>query len=106
MSHKGHPTGCEFTSKAACEKARRVAIGQCSSMLDENRQCDHWGVDKVEDRPYCGQHLNSVAFATANAKLQQRIRDEVNSRIDAYLAKNGIQPHVCGSHCEFSAIPL
>ena len=56
MAHKGHPV-CEHSSKAACDKARKIAIGQCSAMLDELRQCPHWGIDRVDDRAYCGQHI-------------------------------------------------
>jgi uncharacterized protein (UPF0212 family) len=86
MAHKGHPTGCDFTSKAACEKARRIAIGQCVSMVAEDRQCIFWGIDKVDDRPYCGQHLNSVYLAADEARRNLARRTEINGRIDTYIA--------------------
>jgi hypothetical protein len=105
VSHKGHPT-CEHNSKAACDKARRVAIGQCVSMLDENRQCPHWGIDRVDDKPYCGQHINSVYLAAAQARLDADLRAAVTGRIDAYLDKTGQVPHVCGERCQFSQVPI
>jgi len=105
MSHKGHPV-CEFTSKAACEKARRIVIGQCVSMLDEDRQCPNWGTDTVDGRGYCGQHIGTIYRTADEARRRQERRDEVNARIDTYLAGTGQVPHVCGVHCEFSLVPL
>jgi hypothetical protein len=93
VAHKGHSV-CEFTSKAACEKARRVAIGQCSSMLDENRQCDHWGIGTVDGKGYCGQHLNSVHLAAIEARRAKIMRDESDARIDAALAWHSEHPSV------------
>jgi hypothetical protein len=104
MSHKGHPT-CEFNSKAACEKARRTAIGQCVSMIEETRQCPHWGVDQVEGRAYCGQHLGSVFRAADEAKRTAATRAAMIERIDAFMVKTGQVPHVCGERCEFSKTP-
>lgn len=93
MAHKGHAV-CEHSSKAACEKARRVALGQCSAMLDESRQCDHWGTDRVEERAYCGQHLRSVVMAADNARRTATARDAMNERIDRALAWHATHPSV------------
>jgi hypothetical protein len=91
--HKGHPD-CEFTSKAACDKAIRVAIGQCSSMISEEKQCPNWGVDRVEDRAYCGQHIRTVYLAADNARRDAIRRDAMNSRIDRSLAWHREHPSV------------
>lgn len=91
MSHKGHPT-CEWTSKAACDKAARIAIGQCVSMIEEDRQCAHWGIGKVDDRPYCGQHLNSVFLAADQAARAAARAADINRRIDIYLAWTALHP--------------
>jgi len=86
VAHKNHPT-CVFTTKAACEKARRVAIGQCSSMLDEDRQCGHWGVDTVEERPYCGQHIASVVLTADKTRRERLRREAMNAAADAWIAE-------------------
>ena len=93
MAHKGHLI-CDFTSKAACEKGRRIAIGQCSSMLDEDRQCPNWGVDRVEDRPYCGQHIASVYLAADKASREARRKAEMNARADAAIAWHAGHPSI------------
>jgi hypothetical protein len=103
--HKGHPL-CEYTSKAACEKARRIAIGQCRSMLDEDRQCPHWGIDTVEGRGYCGQHIGTIYREVHEANRAALERARVYNLIDSYLTKTGQKAHVCGLRCEFSSIPL
>ena len=91
--HKGDPN-CEFTSKAACEKARRIAIGQCVSMIDEGHQCGHWGIDRVDDRAYCGQHLNSVYLAADNARREAARKEAMSRRIDEALAWHASHPSV------------
>lgn len=93
MAHKNHPV-CEFTSKATCDKAARIAIGQCSAMIDEDRPCAHWGIGTVEDKPYCGQHLNGVFLAADKAKREIARKAEVDARIDAYMARRRDHPSV------------
>lgn len=105
MAHKGHPA-CEYTSKAACEKARRIAIGQCRAMLDEDRQCPHWGVDTVDGRSYCGQHIGSIFRAAIESERFAKERARVDHLIDEYLARTGQTAHVCGPRCEFSSVPV
>ena len=107
-SHKTAHVPCPngATSWGACDKAARIAIGQCSAMIEETRQCPHWGVDKVDDRPYCGQHLPSIFRAADESKREQARRDELAGRVDAYLAKTHQVGHVCGDFCEFSSIAL
>ncbi len=101
--HKGHPV-CDYTSKAACEKARRIAIGQCVAMLDEMRQCPHWGTDTVDGRGYCGQHINSVYHAAFLAHRVAETKAQLDAVVDRYLKQTGQTPHECGDHCEFSLI--
>ena len=84
MGHKGDKN-CVHSSKVACEKARRIALGQCRSMLDEAHQCPHWGIDTVEGAAYCGHHLHSVYLATDRRRREKAKRDELNARIDAYI---------------------
>lgn len=85
QGHKGHPI-CEYGSKAACDRAARIAMGQCSSMLGEDRQCPHWGLDKVDDRPYCGQHLTAVYLAADKRRREVAIREAQDARIDRFIA--------------------
>jgi hypothetical protein len=93
VAHKNHPV-CEHTSKAACERARRVAIGQCSSMIDEARQCPHWGVDTVDGKGYCGQHVNSVYLAADRAKRDVARKAEMDGRIDRALQWHALHPSI------------
>jgi hypothetical protein len=93
MGHKGDKN-CVHSSKVACEKARRIAIGQCASMLDEARQCPHWGIDTVEGAAYCGQHLSAVYLAADKARREKTRRDEMFARIDAALAWHAEHPSV------------
>lgn len=93
MAHKGHPI-CEYTSKAACEKARRIAIGQCISMLDEDRQCPNWGTDTVDGKGYCGQHIGTVYRAADEAARRALEKARVNALIDRSLAWHAEHPSV------------
>jgi hypothetical protein len=93
VAHKNHPT-CEFTSKAACEKARRIAIGQCVAMLDEDHQCSHWGTDTVDGRGYCGQHIGTVVRAADEAVRSATKKAEMNQRIDRALKWHEQHPSV------------
>lgn len=103
--HKGHPD-CEYTSRAACERARRIAIGQCVSMLDENRQCPNWGVDTVDGRGYCGQHVGTVYRVADERRRAATAKEAMDARIDDYLSRTGQTAHVCGPRCRFSSIPV
>lgn len=103
MAHKNHPT-CEYTSKSACEKARRIAIGQCVSMISEEKQCPHWGTDTVDGRGYCGQHIGSVYRAADEASRAAQRKTRVDLLIDTYLEKTGQVAHICGDHCAYSSL--
>lgn len=90
--HTPCPNG--VASWGACDKAARVALGQCISMIEEDRQCANWGIDKVSDRPYCGQHLHSVFLAADAARREAVRKADINSRIDAYMAWVALHPSV------------
>lgn len=83
-----------MTSWGACDKAARVAIGQCVSMIAEDRQCGNWGIDKVNDRPYCGQHLNSVFLAADAARREAARKEDIDQRVDTYMAWVALHPSV------------
>ena len=93
MAHKSHPI-CDHNSKAACDKARRVAIGPCASMIAEDKPCPHWGIDKVNDKPYCGQHMNSVFLAADQARRDAARKAEIDARIDQFLLWTSAHPSV------------
>lgn len=93
MAHKGHLV-CEHNSKAACDKARRIAIGQCSTMVAEDKPCPHWGIDKVNDRPYCGLHVRAIFLAADAARRQDEYRKLLTARIDRSLLWHRLHPSV------------
>lgn len=103
MAHKGHPK-CEFTSKAACESARREAMGRCSAMTEKMTDCTNWGVDHVNGKAYCGQHLASMALREDEARRQRERTAALDASVAAYLAATGQSAHDCGAVCYFSVL--
>jgi hypothetical protein len=63
-------------------------------MIEEDRPCSHWGIGTVDDRPYCGQHLNGVFLAADKARREADRKAEIDGRIDAYMARRLIHPSV------------
>lgn len=97
MTHAGHSL-CRFTSAAACKRARQKEIGTCIAMVKrkggEPAQCTHWGIDRVNDRPYCGQHLNTIIIE-ADRKLREQAKREIVTRdINAFLEWTARHPSV------------
>ena len=86
VRHQDQHPGCPYRSKTACERARRGALGQCVSMISEDKQCKNLGVDAVEGRAFCGQHIMSVFLEADRRRRAQARADEMNARIDAYIA--------------------
>lgn len=93
MSHRGHPD-CVFTTKRACELAAKVEMGKCAAMTDKGEECSHWGIDRVEERPYCGQHINSVLLKADNDRRAATKRAELDERITGYMAWRADHPSV------------
>jgi hypothetical protein len=91
MSHKGHPE-CIFTTKKGCEANKRLEMGKCVAMTGESSQCDNWGIDRVEDKAYCGQHINSVLLKADNDRRAAKKRAELDGRIDLYLMHRAAHP--------------
>lgn len=113
----------KITKKAALA-AFRAQMGQCAQMLDEERQCPHWGIDRVNDRAYCGQHINTVYLAADKAHRDAAIKATWHQTNQRSLAWRQLHPsvwdapppadwvpppgeygHICGKHCEFSEVP-
>jgi len=94
--HAGAP--CPHKTQAACERARRVAIGQCVAMVSRKgtgpSPCVNWGVDRVNDRPYCGQHLNSILLEADRTGRLARREAKVQGRINLFLAWTAEHPSV------------
>jgi hypothetical protein len=91
MAHKNHPE-CPHTSKKACEAATRLEMGHCVAMTGEDKQCDNWGLERVDDRAYCGQHANSVYLKADNERRAVARKAELDTRITAYLAWRAAHP--------------
>jgi hypothetical protein len=81
-------------TKKALLEAFRAEMGRCSEMIEETRECPHWGIEKVNDRAYCGQHVRAVFLAADAARREAARRAEVDGRIDAYLAWTAVHPSV------------
>jgi hypothetical protein len=88
---------CEHSTKKACDLARKIALGQCSEMIEakgEPYPCAHWAVEKVGERGYCGQHIASVIRAEDERQRKTRLRAELDGRIDDYMAWRKAHPSV------------
>lgn len=87
MPHKGH-ADCIYNSIAACERARREALGQCVADVgdDEPRACRNWATTVIGDRPLCGQHANSYAIQFDAEARRQRERAVIDARITEHMA--------------------
>ena len=98
MPHRGHPD-CIYTSKAACEQARRVAMGQCQEMSGsrEPTPCARWATEEIDGRKVCGQHANMLVLRVDHRRREQLRLDDLNRRIDEYLAWVAEHPHVWDS---------
>jgi len=93
MAHKGHPL-CQYTSKAACELARRTVLGPCSAMLSEDRECPHLATDKVNGKGYCGQHIGTVYRADNDRARKAALVQAMDRRIDDALEYHAMHPSV------------
>jgi hypothetical protein len=95
MAHKGHP-GCPHNSKAACETARKIAVGQCSELVGDKdpHPCTRWGVDLIDGRPFCGQHITAKAIEAASLAARQAKQAAINARIEQYIAWREMHPSV------------
>jgi len=96
-THTHNGVICGYPTKKACDLARKVALGQCSEMIEakgEPHPCPHWAVEKVADKGYCGQHLGSVIRAEFERDRTERLREELNARIAEYIDWRAEHPSV------------
>lgn len=101
-AHKIAHAECPFgaTDWATCEKAQKVAMGQCVALTEKETQCTNWAVGRVNDRPHCGQHYASVMEKDRRARIAAERAETLNRTIDAYLALSGQEAHDCvASRC-------
>ncbi len=103
MSHKGD-SNCIFSTIKACEAAKRLEMGKCVSMTGEDTQCDNWGIERIDDKAYCGQHVTSVylkADRERRAAVHKALLDE---KVTTYLAWRAEHPSVWdtlrGNECD------
>jgi len=97
MVHAHSGVTCGHPTKKACDLARKVALGQCSEMIEakgEPHPCPHWAIEKVAERGYCGQHVGSVIRAEDDRTRQAARRAEMDARIDAYIGWRAKHPSV------------
>lgn len=96
-SKHGDEHGCGHPTKAACEKARKEALGRCVSMTADKKtptNCRLWATSIVDDRALCTMHAGQVLTAQIEAERKARKTAELNARIDAYLAWRAEHPSV------------
>jgi len=97
MSHLHGGVVCEHPTRKACDLARKVAMGQCSEMIEAKNEpypCKNWAVDKVADRGYCGQHIAAVIRAEYERIRRETAQAEITARIDLYLAWRKKNPSI------------
>lgn len=81
-------------TKKALLEAFRAEMGKCSAMIEEDKPCEHWGVDRVDGKAYCGQHINSVYLAADVAQRKAIEKAEWRRREDRYIAWRSEHPSV------------
>jgi hypothetical protein len=92
VSHKNHPD-CEFTSKAACDKAQQIALGQCRAMVDDKdpHPCSRWAISETG---WCGQHHASEVERALQTERRTAKRVELDARISDHMAWVATHPSV------------
>ena len=96
MAHKGDDT-CIYPSIKACNEAKRLEMGKCVSMTGENDQCDNWGIERIEDRAYCGQHVTSVYLKADRERRAAAQKERLDAKVTTYLAWRAEHPSVWDS---------
>ena len=97
MSHSHAGVICDHPTKKACAAARRVAMGQCTEMIDSKSDpypCTNWAVDKVAGRGYCGQHIAKIVRLENDRQRQVAAKADLERRIDLFLAWQADHPSV------------
>jgi len=87
---------CPHKTKAACEQAQRAELGRCSAMTQSETECSNWAVDRVNDRPYCGQHIASIAAAADKERRQAIRKARMDQAADEFIEFTKLHPSVWG----------
>ena len=87
---------CPHPTKAACEKARREALGQCVEMTlaKEPTQCRLWASSLVEGRPLCNAHAGAVLVRHLEERRKADKAAYLQSRVTAYRDWTAEHPSV------------
>jgi hypothetical protein len=99
MAHKNHPD-CIYTSLAACERARKAALGRCAEMTADKRTpkpCSHWADSIVAGRPICNQHATAVLSRELEAQRVARVRAALDDQITQHMTWIAEHPSVWDS---------
>ena len=92
-------------TKKALLEAQRAELGKCRALKEDGEPCAHWATERVGEVPYCGQHAGGFARRAMEQARAAEKREALNASIDAYLARSGQVPHLCGDHCPYSSVP-
>ncbi len=79
-------------TKQALLEARRAELGRCRAMTEKETECGNWGIDRVNDKAYCGQHLASIYLKEYEAQRRAAKREALNVEIDRFIAWQATYP--------------
>ena len=96
MPHKGHPA-CVYDTKAACDKARKEALGRCTAMTSDKRtptQCSKWAQSMVGGQGVCNTHAETVLSRQLAEERRAQRMAEMQDRISAFMRWTADHPSV------------
>lgn len=105
MAHKGHPK-CDYSSIAACERARQELLGRCRALTKDAGECGKWATDEAG---YCAQHFEAVRNAELRADRAAVRKAKLDAGIERFLAWTKDHPSVWDVmplHTSVGSLPL
>lgn len=83
----------KLTKKAIIARFR-AEMGRCSAMTESANECGNWGIERVNDRAFCGQHLTSVLLQADRERRIAERKAKVDAAITRSLAWTALHPSV------------
>ena len=96
MPHKAHST-CPHDTKAACDKARREALGRCTAMTADKRtptQCSKWAQSLVAGIGVCDMHAETILNRALAAEREAAKKAAMDAAAATFMRWTADHPSV------------